>query len=411
MKPVIDIHEHIFRGRDIPLKGYLYSRKYTGFLNFVARFLRLLSAIARCIRRTQKNGKRGLLCRVLIWLACRFLGSGYRIWADILSLPDISDVMDELDKTCKADKVDLYVPLMIDYEYWFKNTVDEPIDHQIDEIYRSIVLERKGKVHPFVAFDPARELAYRKRMPGPEGSREKYSSLEMVKDAIENKGFIGVKLYPAIGYRPAGNSAVDKQRRKLFRKIKMERYSVFTGDEIDGVLDDLYRYCVKEQVPITTHCVSGGIEAYPDASYDFGSPVFWQPVLRKYPSLHVNLAHFGWTGKERYIKPDHDGNKPWVKEICDMITMHRYLYTDAAHHGVTDPKPRKEFLNDYPIMFADHGEVIKKKLMYGIDWHVFSKEKNYTQFKPEYIRLWKELGLYSDDELGLFLGGNAMEFL
>lgn len=37
----------------------------------------------------------------------------------------------------------------------------------------------------------------------------------------------------------------------------------FTGQQFDQVLTELYDYSEKEQVPITAHCVSDGIEAYP----------------------------------------------------------------------------------------------------------------------------------------------------
>ena len=50
MKPVIDLHAHIFRGKDIPLKGYLLSRRYEEwYIKLLAPLL--FSVIAKCIRR------------------------------------------------------------------------------------------------------------------------------------------------------------------------------------------------------------------------------------------------------------------------------------------------------------------------------------------------------------------------
>ena len=44
MVPVIDVHEHIFRGKDIPLKGYLLSRAYP---NWNRRAVHVLAPLHR----------------------------------------------------------------------------------------------------------------------------------------------------------------------------------------------------------------------------------------------------------------------------------------------------------------------------------------------------------------------------
>jgi len=411
VKPIIDVHEHIFRGRDIPVEGYLYSRRYQGFAARIARILRLPTLLARCIRRTQRHGKFGPCCRLLIGFASMVGREDYRTWAEILALPDVDDVADRLRGTFKKDRIDLFVTLMIDYEYWFKNTVDTPLVRQIDDVYRYVVLQSNGRVHPFVPFDPIRELAYRKKMASPDGGRERDGSLALVKDAISNKGFMGVKVYNSLGYRPMGNSAVDTQRRNLFKRIGMERYAAITGREIDGVLDELYTYCEREEVPLTAHCVADGIESYWRASYDFGSPGFWRAVLRMHPTLHLNLAHFGWCDAERYTAAGTDGNSPWVKQICEMVRDYPFVYTDVAHHEVFTPRKAAGFLNDYRLILRDYPGVVQKKLLFGIDWHVITRVVGYENFTREYLALLKRNGLFTSSEIADFLGGNALHFL
>ena len=410
MKLIIDVHEHIFRGRDIPVKGYLYSRRYKG-IALIARALRLPTLLARCIRMTQRRGEFGPFCRFLIRIVSIFEREDYRTWAEILSLADIEKVAHRLRDTFKKDRIDLFVPLMIDYEYWFKNTVDNLLVHQIDDVYRYVVLRSGGKIHPFVPFDPVRELAYRKKMASPDGSTERDGSLALVKDAIANKGFIGVKIYNSLGYRPWGNAEVDTERRNLFKKNGMERYAAITGREIDKVLDELYTYCEMEQVPITAHCVADGIESYWKASYVFGNPSHWHTVLRRHPTLHLNLAHFGWCDAERYSLGGTDGNAPWVKQICDMVRDYPFVYTDVAHHEVAKPEKLKGFLNDYALILKAYPDVIQKKLLYGIDWHVITRVVGYENFLRDYLSLLKGNGLFRLSEIADFLGGNALHFL
>jgi predicted TIM-barrel fold metal-dependent hydrolase len=420
MKPLIDVHEHIFRGKDIPLKGYLLSRSYPCYIKILGPLL--FSIIAQCIRRKEREEKRGFLCRVVLEIAYKYMGEGYRRWADILSMTDWAEITAKMLKTFEKDKIDLYVPLMIDYEYWFKNSRDTYIASQINRIYKDVIRIFKGKIHPFAPFDPARELAHRAGMPGPDfpdnGPPEKHSSLELVKDAVRNKGFIGVKVYNTLGYKPLMNGDVDKKRRSIFRRNKMSRYAVFSGEEFDKVLEELYEFCVEEQVPITAHCVSTGIEAYPGASFDFGSPVYWRAVLEKYPDLHLNLGHFGWSPKQRYLKKSRlpwkgfvRRKKSWVREICEMLDDYKYLFVDVAHHEVILKKKLANFKTNYEAIVKDFPGLIQKRILFGIDWHVITRVDNFTHFKDIYVNLFKDVQHFSDEAIADFLGGNALRFL
>jgi predicted TIM-barrel fold metal-dependent hydrolase len=428
MPPVIDVHAHVFRGRDIPLKGYLLSRTYPEwYVSLFAPFL--FTVIEKAIR----GESHGILVDMVKRLTFAYTGKGYRRWADILSMGDMQDIAKEMISDFRNDRIALFVPLMVDYEYWFKHTKKLPIAEQIDSVYRDVILPFKGRIHPFAPFDPARELAYRAKLPGPGdpdgGPREKYSSLELAKEAVRNRGFLGVKVYNTLGYRPLGNPAVDKERRGIFSRNNLKRYCAFTGEQFDEVLSDLYRFCQREQVPITAHCGHDGIEAYPKASYDFGSPEYWRAVLEKYPRLHINLAHFGWSRPEEYIpqsrwsrfveslqavsRPRRSAGNAgtWVQQIAGMLAQYPSLYADVAHHGVTDDADLLKFQEAYAEMCKDYPGVIQKKLLFGIDWHVIARVDHYTEFLERYRRVLGESGIFTAKEMRGFLGGNALRFL
>ncbi|MGB2698541.1 MAG: amidohydrolase family protein, partial [Candidatus Zixiibacteriota bacterium] len=301
------------------------------------------------------------------------------------------------------EDIDLYVPLMIDYEYWFKNTIDYKLEDQIKLVHQ-IVLAHKGRIHPFVPFDPARELVYQVGMNNPDGQLEKYGSLNLVKDAIEKRGFIGVKLYNSLGYKPLNNKEVEDHRKLMAIRNEKMQY-LFRGEEYDRVLSDLYRYCEENEVPITTHCGMYGIESYPDASFHFGEARFWEDVLSKYKNLRLNLAHFGWNQKVRY-----GGEKSWVKDICRMMNKFENLYTDVSCHRVTTHNDRQGYLYDYKRIRRDY-PIVKKRLLFGTDWHVLKRVRNYKKFKDGYVEVLKHNNLFTDAEIKDFLGGNALKFL
>ncbi|MFX0202870.1 MAG: amidohydrolase family protein, partial [Candidatus Hodarchaeota archaeon] len=351
----------------------------------------------------QKNIVKRKINPTVMSVVYKWQGKGYKRWAETLS-SKVSDIISEMIETFSKNDIDLYVPLMIDYEYWFKNTADVSIKYQLDYIYRIIILYYKGTIHPFVSFDPARELAFRKGMNDPDGNPEIYGSMELVKDAIENKGFIGVKLYNVMGYRPFNNNVVDKKHRKIaFHK----KDYVFNGEKYDEGLAELYDYCIEKEVPITTHCCMDGSESYKDTSFDFGQAVFWRDVLdqERFKNLHLNLAHFG-----RNKKQGHEGDRSWVQELCKMISQYDNLYTDVSHHEVLNEKNRTKFKSAYDELCSEYPK-IEQKLLFGIAWHVIKRVDHFPEFKERYLEVLTHDNLFSDAEIEDFLRGNALCFL
>jgi predicted TIM-barrel fold metal-dependent hydrolase len=434
----IDIHNHIFSGRDIPLNGYLSSRRYDEW--YIRLFAPVLfPLIADYIRQEGPSALKPLE-KIIFEMGILYLGEGHRRWADILSLQSAADIARRMIETYNQDSINLFVPLMIDFEYWFSNSVDHAIADQVQLVYRDVVLPYRGRIHPFAPFDPVRELAFRAGMPGPDGwqggAPETCSSLELLKDAIRTKGFIGVKVYNTLGYRPLGNADVDAERQSIFKRNEMDRYASFSGEDIDEIMHELYAFCAEEQVPITAHCVSNGIEAYPEASLVFGGPRFWRPVLDRFPSLHLNLAHYGWSRPDAYALPrrahwfqrvnhraqrwvhgqnenlDLDiGREDWTVEITKMLAIYPHLFTDVAHHGVVIPSYQGGMLASYRAICRDYPGLISQRLLYGTDWHVFARMDNFQKFQAEYVRLLAEGQIFSQDEMNDFLGRNALRFL
>jgi predicted TIM-barrel fold metal-dependent hydrolase len=418
---VIDVHAHVFSARDIPLAGYLHSRRRSGLLEKLLSPL-VVPSIANCLRQNNPDN-RNPTCNISIEIACAVMGREYREWAEALSQENV-DIAAEMVATFGG--IDLFVPLMIDYEYWFsrpwyaggmdrragEKTRGFPTDikEQIDLVYDRIVLPYNGRIHPFAPFCPARELAYRKGLRRPDGRGvEKHSSLELVKDAIDEKGFIGVKLYNALGYKPLGNATVEKERGRIKLHKRRGYHKDITGQEYDSVLQELYDYCQEEGIPITAHCVMDGIESYPKASYDFGQAAFWREVLHDYGELFVNLAHFGWHESQGYA-----GKDGWSRDICRMMVDFDHLYSDVSHHGVLSHRGQRRFREDYAEMQKDwsaNWSQIKQKILFGIDWHVIKRVRGFQGFQKRYVEILRHNGLYTEREIEDFLGGNAVRFL
>jgi len=60
---------------------------------------------------------------------------------------------------------------------------------------------------------------------------------------------------------------------------------------------------------------------------------------------------------------------------------------------------------------GDRWPQIKKKILFGIDWHVLKRVSGYEEFQDAYTEVLNEGGSYTPEDVDDFLGGNALRFL
>lgn len=88
----------------------------------------------------------------------------------------------------------------LDYDYWLTSGESTPttISSQVD-VMETVSIVTGGRVHAFVPFDPLRQVAFKLRLTSTD-------SFTLVKKAIEERGSVGVKLYPPMGFPAYGNA-------------------------------------------------------------------------------------------------------------------------------------------------------------------------------------------------------------
>lgn len=288
-------------------------------------------------------------------------------------------------------EVDLFTPMLVDLGMGLHDEGGTTMPQQVElqeKISRLSMLgmlpgTREARIHPLVGFDPRREMLARR-------TGDVQTSLQLLETAVERYGFVGVKLYPPMGWRPLGN----------------ERTRDMTADEarkVEGILHEFYEWCEDEDVPITAHCnTSNG--AHSDYMR-FSDPQSWGRVLAAYPRLHLNLGHFGGTSSAG----DPAG---WPHAIARLATEHGgHLYADVGNHRLDDGARASAYLQALHDLFKEPETAgMRDRLMYGSDWFMLAALPAYEEFFTRYARLYDEtFGDRASTER--FLGGAALEFL
>ena len=271
----------------------------------------------------------------------------------IILQPSVRNITDILINQLPM-KTDAIVALTMDItEDGIEN---RQFEQQIKET-SGMVLAYPGRIFPFVAVNPNRSDYF-----------------QIMERALNGMGYVGVKLYPSLGYD--------------INSIAMKK---------------VYSYCNEREIPILMHCSKGGFK-HSDAYKNNSSPSHWGEILREHNNLKICFGHFG--GDEYHAGlPEIDDTPPWAPDILDLMSYYPNVYTDISYHTAPmdggDVESRyfntvKNYLND---------PTFKKRILWGSDFFLVRmrlKEKNHWN----YVK--KMLG---DDYFNQMSISNAMDYL
>ncbi len=341
--------------------------------------------------------------------------------------------------------VALFTPAMVDMDYWLgfggegESTIGDvgtdafslrqsAPDEQV-KLTEMIQRLHPGRCHGLVSFCPWRQAddTHHNAHVGEGSARRRQTALETVKDAILNRGFIGVKLYPPMGFQPLGNAAIPIDGFPAAAAATPFAHEF--GLRIDAALLSLYNFCVEHDVPVMAHTApSNGAGVFrltknKEISYETRAhPRGWARVLAQpgLGALKVNLAHFGSGPKPRVTQD-------WRVEIGKLMDTHPNVYTDLAHYpemlmdnftgagqhcreaSQVLTAIRKGFLAGEP------GVTRARRMLYGSDWSMLSKEYYYADYLPVLAHMYRRkiysVGAGAEKNARAFLSGNAARFL
>jgi predicted TIM-barrel fold metal-dependent hydrolase len=298
-----------------------------------------------------------------------------------------------------AHRISLYCPAMVDYSYWLKEkeSVTQLASQVAVMTEIAAVKNRSFAVHPWISFCPWRQLVE----PG---------QFDVVQDAVRHKGFIGVKLYPVMGFRPIGNeNAWDKDSYPLALRCIA---GWDTG--LDHALSRLYDWCVLEDVPIMAHC---SFSQFPSkAAGRRGAPKEWTKVLERgrWHDLRLNLAHAG--GIWDLAKPSNNG---WVSAAIDLVRTYPNVYADVAddsdilEQNCGSKCDGEREINELQLLLDKAAQLDRpfdprKKLMYGTDWVLLSRSIDTADY---YAGMRDHFATPLKIDCADFFGMNAARFL
>lgn len=334
-------HAHTFNMQYVPdgFLGYRMNMRVALIVNRIMRSGWGAKAIMKGIRPfLGPQGKKTLA----------FLSIGLKKTQDM--------VFEELFAKYPKEDDTRFIILPLNFQFMGAGKLDITYEQQLADLFE-VKKKYPNKCYPFVSIDA--------RMGNSNGNKE------FVKGYIE-KGFSGIKIYPSMGYFP-----------------------------FDERMYGVYQYAEEENIPIMTHCSSGGINysssenmqtmeypvpfyRIPNKQYLFPlgekklgdycdimvSPEHYEEVFHQFPNLKICFAHMGIDGGINLNATEPENAKlEWYHYILNLMQKHTNIYMDISYTLSYDGF-YKWFIQEYNKM----SQCIKDRILYGTDFFMTVQE-------------------------------------
>ncbi len=313
-------------------------------------------------------------------------------------------------------------PLMIDFGYKSKTLpagsasarafhydipAGKPIVEQVVDVFRAIrtyaetssapsladkypalgpATSRVFEIYPFLGLNPANYTPQKldalldKYFGGYTGRREdlraQFGQFDGDIDHLGDHTFAGVKVYPPLGFDPW-------PARDAVERAKAER---------------LYATCCEKGIPLTTHGGKGGFVVVSRARLNRIADVSkWAIVLRRYPELKLNLAHFPMNRLERRRQ----------QETLALILDYRNVYADISCRATREAyyHALKALLDRLPSQDA---AALSQRILFGSD---FAVNLMWIDSYNRYVDLFSRTQSLTPEEKHAFCSRNPARFL
>jgi predicted TIM-barrel fold metal-dependent hydrolase len=300
--------------------------------------------------------------------------------------------------TASQNHCELITPAIVDFDTWLENVEHEGqrLTDQAAVMGAIAKLPGKPRVHGFIGFDPIRAiLAPNGYNPSGGTALEPIDPHQLVKDAVNKYGFLGVKLYPPMGFRAWNNGKGDVTFSSIVKRYVGLVYNNISdkqlGQLIDAELEKLYRYCTEEGVPILAHAYNS--QQADECAGWRASPQYWGEVIDIFSTpqkpLRLCLGHFGSFNAHTKFPTCTDafGAKAWEIITGGILGKPggKYVFADVSYLSeALDQsdgwKTRRKAMSDQFKSFISKYDSQAEHICYGSDWIMLGLEQGHDRY-------------------------------
>lgn len=316
-------------------------------------------------------------------------------------------------------------PAMVDFGRWLREDPQERSTFTDQVRTWHVISQREGpaSVHGYVGYCPLRQVQHDLgrfgRGAGQIDTPCHDDPMTVVDEALTEFGFLGVKLYPPMGFRATGNAERDFGTYPFNSDVlsdtfgeavaegDIERRSRELGEMLDAALAGLFRMCAERGAPIMAH--GGNSVSAQRRSGELANPRYWEPVVSDADGPSVMLAHFG--GFTDPVDPDAGGARTRPADVCSgnprplledtweaWLIRHfaahsnRPLYADISYWAdLLDQGCWDLTRADLSSFSTAERAAMATRLIFGSDWVMLAQESGARDYSLRVRNLLRDL--------------------
>lgn len=278
--------------------------------------------------------------------------------------------------------VDMVLGALVDFDYWLDCPPRSAHEDQI-ALHEHLAAMHGGYLRPVAGYNPWTDI------------EQNGAGLQRLMDAWDNRGFVGVKIYPPTGFMPARNAGSAASTQKVRPDLQ----------ELDKVLRAFFAKCANKGIPVIAHTArSNGRDAAHD---DFSSPSAWDALLcvvaHETETPIISLGHFGGD----------NASNQWTSQFANLMKAYPKLklFGDIAYWGqlmCEEPaacSAAQSRLKNALATPISGSETVADRVMFGTDWLMLSQVPGWKAY-PQRVRAGLETFANAGDVAKIF-GTNA----
>jgi hypothetical protein len=235
-----------------------------------------------------------------------------------------------------------------------------------------------------------------------------------------NRGFIGVKLYPTMGFRPYGNRHLDDEhwRSRPWLPTALKAINGI-GLCLDEALMRLYQWAVENDVPLMAHT---NRTFGPDSDFEQMTHWDWWECARDAVfaatgrGMRMNFAHFGQTMP---VEHGIEASAAFAQLMSRRGTAGENLYADSGifHEVLKKPLELQAHLLTLYRDTAPKGDAaLARRMMFGTDWPFLVAAGDVEGYLTEFEEIYRNIDFAvplgpNESASQRFFSANAVEFL
>ena len=279
------------------------------------------------------------------------------------------------------------VAQVVDVFAGIKKYMNSRSDTHLHEDYPELKegTERVFRIYPFLGINTANynfngvKKLLDKYFSGYRGLRQdldqKMGEFDGHIENLDSNFFAGIKVYPPLGFDPWPDDETERQKVR-----------------------ELYRVAEEKRIPITCHGGSGGFRAIPLATaVRFASISKWEAVLKEYPQLKLNLAHFPMKTRELTRR----------NRTFQLLMANKNVYIDISCQA-TNPRYYKALEQFISKLSGTERTKFMQRLLFGSD---FAVNLLWTESYNAYVSLFSETATLTPEDKQALCSINPESFL